>query len=103
MRKLTLRGIMLREAFQAQGYNVIETYPGGAQDVLGIPRKKHGLEKLRSGLEMLGIKGLSSKMSDHELDAITCSYVGKLFLDGESITYGMASQGIVMPKGIRSH
>jgi len=103
MRKLTLRGIMLREAFQAQGYNVIETYPGGAQDVLGIPRKQQGLEKLRSGLEMLGIKGISSKMSDHELDAVTCSYVGKLFLDGESITYGMANQGIVMPKGIRSH
>ena len=41
-------------------------------------------------------------MSDHELDAVTCSYVGKLFLDGESITYGLPNEGIVMPKGIRS-
>ncbi len=103
MRKLTLRGIMLRKAFQAQGYKVIETYPGGAQDILGIPRKQKGVEKLRCGLEKLGINGLSSKMSDHELDAATCSYVGKLFLDGESITYGLPNQGIVMPKGTPIH
>ena len=35
---------------------VIEAYPGGAQDVLGIPRKQRGLDKLKAGLEKLGIK-----------------------------------------------
>ncbi len=99
MRKLTVRGIQLREIFQSQGFTVIEAYPGGAQDVLGIPRKQQGLEKLADGLKNLGIDGLSSHLSDHELDAATCAYVGKLFLEGNAVTYGDPVQGIVMPKG----
>ena len=38
-------------------------------------------------------------MSDHELDAVTCAYVGKLFLEGQAVTYGDPNDGIVMPKG----
>ena len=100
MRKLTTRGIGLKNAFETQGLTVIEAYPGGAQDVLGIPRKQKGLDKLRFGLEKLGIVGLNEKMSDHELDAVTCAYVGKLFLDGKAVAYGEPNQAIVMPKGI---
>jgi hypothetical protein len=98
MRKLTKRGINLRRVLEAKGFIVIEAYPGGAQDVLGIPRKQKGLEKLRGGLESLGIKGLKSQISDHELDAVTCAYVGKLFLEGKAVTYGAPNEGIVMPK-----
>jgi predicted nuclease with RNAse H fold len=97
MRKLTLRGINLRYVLEAERLVVIEAYPGGAQDVLGILRKQKGLEKLKSGLERLGIKGLKNELSDHELDAVTCAYVGKLFLEGKSVTYG-GPEGIVMPK-----
>ena len=79
MRKLTKRGIMLREFFEAKGFRVLEVYPGGAQDVFGIPRKQKGLDKLLSGLQNLGITGLNSKMSDHELDAATAAYVCKLY------------------------
>ena len=68
--------------------------------MLGIPRKQKGLEKLKAGLENLGIMGLTSGMSDHELDAVTCAYVGKLFLEGEAVTYG-SPDGIIMPKGER--
>jgi len=50
-------------------------------------------------LENLGIKRLRSEMSDHELDAVTCAYVGKLFLGGQAVTYGDPNDGIVMPKG----
>ena len=98
MRKLTQRGINLRHILEAEGFIVIEAYPGGAQDVLEIPRKQKGLEKLKEGLESLGIKGLKSQMSDHELDAVTCAYVGKLFLGGKAVTYGAPHEGIVMPK-----
>ncbi len=98
MRKLTARGIRLREILQQKGCTVVEAYPGGAQDVLGIPRKKQGLEKLRLGLERLGIMGLEGIESDHELDAITCAYVGKLYLEGKAVTYGAPNQGIVMPE-----
>lgn len=99
MRKLTVRGISLRETFEGMGFKVLEAYPGGAQDVWGIPRKQRGLEKMKAGLEALGIKGLNAEMSDHELDAATIAYVGKLFLEGKAVIYGDPKLGIVMPKG----
>jgi len=97
MRKLTERGRKMRLALESEGYIALEAYPGGAQDVLGIPRKQRGLEKLKAGLEGLGIRGLENELSDHELDAVTCAYVGKLFLEGNAVTYGAPNDGIVMP------
>jgi len=102
MRKLTNRGINLRRTLEKEHLRVIEVYPGGAQDILGIPRKQQGLEKLRAGLEKVGITGLDYRMSDHELDAVTCALVGKLLLEGKSTTYGTSEQAIVMPKGEKS-
>jgi predicted nuclease with RNAse H fold len=102
MRKLTIRGIALKESLEGKKLRVIEAYPGGAQDVLGIPRKQKGLDKLRAGLEKLGIEGLNSQMSDHELDAVTCAYVGKLLLEGKAIKHGAVGQEIVLPKDRRN-
>lgn len=98
MRKLTERGIRLRGILEAENLKVIEVYPGGAQDVLEIPRKQKSLEKLRAGLENLGIEGLNGQMSDHELDAVTCAFVGRLFLEGKAVSYGGLGQEIVMPR-----
>jgi len=83
-------------------FRVIEVYPGGAQDVLGIPRKQKGFDKLKAGLEKIGIEALKNGLSEHELDAVTCAFVGKLFLEGKSTTYGEQEQGIVMPKAEKS-
>jgi hypothetical protein len=99
MRKLTNRGINLRRILENKHFRVIEVYPGGAQDILGIPRKQQGLKRLREGLEKVGVRGLNNRMSDHELDAVTCALVGKLLLEGKSVTYGTSEQAIVMPKG----
>lgn len=79
MRKLTERGIRLRIILEADHFTVVEAYPGGAQDVLGIPRTQKGLDNLKAGLEKLGIEGLSSQMSDRELDSVTCAYGGNFF------------------------
>jgi uncharacterized protein len=98
MRKLTTRGIHLRMIFEEKGLNVIEAYPGGAQDILGIPRKRQGVDKLREGLENLGIMGLDCVTSDHILDAVTCAYIGKLFLENKAVVYGDPKEGIVLPK-----
>jgi len=98
MRKLTKRGMKLKEILEKKGFKVIEVYPGGAQDLLGVPRKQKGLEKLKSGLEKLGIKGLSHKMNDDELDAVTCAYIAKLFLDGDYEAFGKEDGIIIMPK-----
>jgi uncharacterized protein len=97
MRQLTNRGINLKVNLEKRHFKVIEVYPGGAQDILGIPRKQQGLEKLRTGLEEEGIGGLKDGMSDHELDAVTCALVGRLFLLGKSVTFGTCDQAIVMP------
>jgi predicted nuclease with RNAse H fold len=99
MRKLTARGISLRSVLEGKCFTVLEAYPGGAQDVLGVSRKQKGLDKLRAGLEELGIVGLTSHMSDHELDAVTIAYVGKLFLEEKAVVYGSPYDGIVMPRG----
>jgi len=98
MRKLTSRGITLRRTLESKHFNVIEVYPGGAQDILKIPRKQQGLRRLKTGLEKMGIKGLNDDMNDHELDAVTCALVGKLFLEGKTIIYGTREQAIVMPR-----
>jgi predicted nuclease with RNAse H fold len=97
MRKLTNRGLYLRVILEGKGLRVIEVYPGGAQDILRIPRKQRGLEKLLEGLKKVGIRELNSEMSDHELDAVTCALVGKLHLEGKSVTYGSSEQTIIMP------
>jgi len=102
MRKLTTRGINLRRILENRDFRVIEVYPGGAQDILGIPRKQQGLKRLKAGLEKIGVRGLNSRMSDHELDAVTCALVGKLWLEGKTVTYGTVEQGIVMPKDEKS-
>jgi len=39
MKALTMRGISLAARLRGEGFNVIESYPGAAQDILGIPRK----------------------------------------------------------------
>jgi hypothetical protein len=98
MRKLTQRGIELKKILENKGFRVIEVYPGGAQDVLKIPRKQMGLDKLKEGLERLKIAGLTKEMNDHELDAVTSAFVGKLFLERKSETLGDKKNGIVMPK-----
>ena len=87
MRKLTERGIKLRK-FLEKRFKVIETYPGAAQDILRIPRKQKGIEKLKKGLMKLGIKGIENSISNDELDAVTCALVGKLYLDKNYLPIG---------------
>ena len=99
MRGLTERGMLLAREMERQGIRVIEIYPGGAQDVWGIPRAARDIEALRRGLRTLGVKGLKKTASDHELDAVTGALVGSLFLRGEAEIYGNFTEGaIVMPK-----
>ncbi len=99
MRSLTVRGIRLKKILKRKGYEVIEIYPGAAQDVWCIPRKQKGLPKLRRGLEKLGLKGLNNKMNGDELDAVTGAMVGKLFLQGKAEVLGNFKRGaIVVPK-----
>lgn len=96
MRRLTERGIRLKK--KLANFRVIEVYPGGAQDLLGIPRKQKGLKRLSEGLKKLGIKGIKGIENEHELDAITAAYVGKLYLEEDFLALGDKKEGlIIMP------
>lgn len=85
MQGLTARGIRLATHFRKLGIPVIESYPGAAQDILGIPRKKKGLEHLTRALLDFGVRGpiSSDKLSHDELDAVTSALVGLFFWTGK--------------------
>ena len=90
MVQLTLRGIALRETLEGRGYEVIETYPGMTQDVLGIPRKGAGVDGLRRGLKRHGVLGIprARRVSHDELDAVTCALTAQLYLEGRTEVMG---------------
>ncbi len=84
MQRLTDRGIRLAARLRALGFGVIESYPGAAQDIMGIPRKGAGIPWLQRGLAEFGITGsfVQQLPSHDELDAITSALVGTFLLDG---------------------
>jgi predicted nuclease with RNAse H fold len=98
MRMLTTRGLWLRQALEAEGMRTIESYPGAAQDLLGIPRKQAGTELLRRGLLRLGITGdlRRSDLSHDELDGVTCAVVGRAFLAGDFLAIGRPDEGLMI-------
>ena len=84
MQRLTRRGVGLAATLRRQGVPVIESYPGAAQDILGIPRKKTSLKHLAEGLRRFGYESLTtqSDVSHDELDAATSALVGQFMLAG---------------------
>jgi predicted nuclease with RNAse H fold len=99
MRQLTGRGMRLRADLERKGATVIETYPGAAQDILRIPRKGKGLDRLKEGLRVAGVKGLDHGMSGDELDAVTCALVGIMYLRGEHRVIGDPDEMLmILPK-----
>lgn len=101
MRKLTARGIQLKTQLELINIQVVEAYPGGAQDILGLPRVRNDLAGLRRGLLRLGVTGLKGNISDHELDAVTAAHTGLLYLEGKAEVYGDFETGaIIMPPSL---
>lgn len=101
MRMLTRRGMKLKKLLERRGLKVIETYPGAVQDLLKIPRKQAGLEKLRKSLIKMGFKGdvENKNITGDELDAITCAIAGKAYLEGNYIAIGDPEEiMMILPK-----
>jgi uncharacterized protein YprB with RNaseH-like and TPR domain/predicted nuclease with RNAse H fold/dephospho-CoA kinase len=100
MQGLTRRGMRLAQRIRAAGIPVIESYPGAAQDIMGIPRKGAGIEFLKQGLVDFGISGsFASVMVSHdELDAITSAIVGSFFLSGRyEALRGPSEDALIIP------
>ena len=100
MRMLTDRGLALKAQIEKMGYPAVECYPGGAQDVWGLPRQRRDRQGLRRGLEALGVRGLAAALTGDELDAVTAAWVGRQFLLGRGEVLGGAG-GILMPSVAR--
>ncbi len=98
MRKLTARGIKMKKVLESKGLKVIESYPGSIQDMLGMPRKQEGLERLREALISYGVTGDVGKngITHDELDAITSALVGKMFLEGKYLAIGDPEEGLMI-------
>jgi predicted nuclease with RNAse H fold len=95
MRQLTQRGTRLKSAFEDRGVAVIETYPGAAQDIWGVPRQRD-VVGLRRGLSRFQLRGLSrSEQSPHVLDAVTCALVGRLYLEGRAWGIGSVDEALM--------
>ncbi len=101
MRTLTLRGIRLARTLREDGYDVIESYPGAAQDILAMPRKRVSLEELKYALTDMGItvQGEREKITHDEIDALTSALVGFFYLARMYEAIGEASEGyLVIPE-----
>jgi predicted nuclease with RNAse H fold len=96
MRQLTQRGMQLKTVLEDRGYAVIETYPGAAQDIWGIPRQRD-VAGLRRGLSRFRLRGLSrGERSPHVLDAVTCALVGQLHLGGSAWSIGSPDEMLMI-------
>jgi uncharacterized protein YprB with RNaseH-like and TPR domain/predicted nuclease with RNAse H fold len=104
MKGLTRRGMLLAKELRARGLTVIESYPGAAQDLLGIPRKGSSLEELKQGMGRIGITGeyLTERVTHDEVDAITSALVGLFYLADDYIALGTRSEDyLIVPRSPR--
>jgi hypothetical protein len=98
MRMLTARGMKLRASFEVRGLEVIESFPGAIQDILGIPRKQAGLQALESGLVREGVRWKEPEASrtGDELDAVTSALVGLMYVRNEYRAIGDPDEGLMI-------
>jgi predicted nuclease with RNAse H fold len=91
----------LAEQLRNEGLPVIESYPGAAQDILGIPRKGSSLEELKWGLNRAGIRGryVKGRVTHDEVDAITSALVGLFYLADDYVALGTAREDyLIVPR-----
>jgi uncharacterized protein YprB with RNaseH-like and TPR domain/predicted nuclease with RNAse H fold/dephospho-CoA kinase len=104
MQGLTRRGMLLAARIRQFGIPVIESYPGAAQDIIGIPRKGAGIEYLDRGLSEFGIRGFAGAGASHdELDAITAALVGSFFLAGKFEALSGPTEGALIVPDLSSN
>jgi len=98
MRMLTARGIRLRSTLEASGLEVIESFPGAIQDLLGMPRKQKGLALLSDALRDYGVSSdrPAEELNGDELDGITCALVGLFYLRGDYRAIGDPTEGLMI-------
>ena len=95
MRMLTVRGLKLKRALARKKIPCFESYPGGAQDLWGIPRNKK-MGALLRGLRKRGVRGLRGSHTKDELDAVTLALVAWDHLRGKARVIGDPREGVMV-------
>lgn len=103
MQGLTARGIRIAEQIRSLGIPVIESYPGAAQDIMNIPRKRASLNHLKEGLGRFGVTGSfrSGKPTHDEVDAVTSAVVGLFFWSGRFEALGNEAEDYLIIPNLR--
>ena len=98
MQNLTNRGMRLSKTLKKRGSEVIESYPGAAQDILRFPRKRINLAELEIDLMNMGIKPFSEDetITHDEIDALTSALVGYFYLAGMYEAVGDFDEGFLI-------
>jgi uncharacterized protein len=98
MRMLTSRGMRLAAKWRERGFRVVEGYPGGSQDLLGLPRKQQGVARLQRAVIRRGLGGPLGRrpLTHDELDAVTIAWVGGEYLRGRGIEIGDPEEGTML-------
>ncbi len=94
MRMLTKRGMRVAKSIRRLGISAVETFPGAAQDLLGMPRKQFGLAELQQSLMRVGCKGdvVRRSLTGDELDAVSCALVAMDYARGSYLAIGDPSE-----------
>lgn len=101
MQELTKRGIQLAAHFRSLGIPVIECFPGAAQDVVQLPRKRTDESLLKRGLYEFGLRGPfeTEKVCHDELDAITAALVAQFYISGYYEALGIPEENnMIIPQ-----
>lgn len=100
MRKLTQRGILLREELIKEGKEVFEVFPGAFYDIFGIKRKDKEaiLSFYLQFLEKFGLTLEKKTFTQDELDAIACLLTGILHKLGKGEELSGEDGCIIIPK-----
>jgi len=97
MRMLTARGMRLRSVFEKERLEVIESFPGAIQDILGMPRKQAGIDKLERALRRYGVSWKKkARLTGDELDGITSALVGLMYARNDYHAIGDPREGLMI-------
>jgi hypothetical protein len=89
--------MLLAKRLRVLGVESIETFPGGAQDILGIPRKQTSLAELQRALAGICTGDVDERvLTGDELDAINCALVARDYASGSYLAIGDPSEVLMI-------
>ena len=94
MKRLTERGVRLKELLESRGFETIEVHPRTSRILLGFDE---GQASLLGFLKSYGIHCERENLSVHEADSLIAAFVGVLYITGLTRNVGGDDGYIVIP------